>query len=222
MPGKSLLLVFVGALLAYTSLASPARPSARVSAIVWAVTTAPITDPAAFLADTSRELGRLPAILDGMLAGLDEGLWRARPAPEEWSPVEIVCHLRDEEVEDFGARVRAILDGAERFERIDPARWAVERRYRDAEPRAALAALLERRAASLMFLRGVEPARLARAIEQPRLGRLSGFDLVAAWITHDRLHLAQLAATIARTGAERWAPLRTEYAGPIPYAARDA
>jgi len=28
---------------------------------------------------------------------------------------------------------------------------------------------------------------------------------------------AQLAATLARLGARRWAPLRAEYAGPIPY-----
>ena len=90
-----------------------------------------------------RELGRLPAILPALLTDLDHPLWRARPAPTEWSPVEIVCHLRDEEVEDFGARVRAILDGADVFERIDPARWAVERRYHEAEPRAALAAFLE-------------------------------------------------------------------------------
>ena len=132
--------------------------------------------------------------------------------------MEIVCHLRDEEVEDFGARVRAILDGAGVFERIDPARWAVERRYHEAEPQAALAAFLERRADSLAFLGGVEPSRLARSIEQPRLGRMSGLDLVAAWVTHDRLHLTQLAATLARTGADAWAPLRTDYAGPIPYA----
>jgi hypothetical protein len=164
-----------------------------------------------------RELARLPAVLEGLLADLDEPLWRARPAPTEWSPVEIVCHVRDEEVEDFGARVRAILDGADVFERIDPARWAVERRYHEAEPGAALAALRERRAASLAFLGAIESARLAHAIEQPRLGRMSGLDLVAAWVTHDRLHLAQLAATLARTGADRWAPLRVEYAGPIPY-----
>jgi len=36
-------------------------------------------------------------------------------------------------------------------------------------------------------------------------------------VAHDRLHLAQLAATLARTWANRWAPLRSEYAGPIPY-----
>ena len=174
-------------------------------------------DPASVLADARRELARLPDILAAMLARLDYAFWRARPAPREWSPVEIVCHLRDEEVEDFGARVRAILDGDGAFERIDPERWAIERRYHEAAPEAALAVLLERRAASLALLGGVEPVRLARAIEQPRLGRMSGLDLVAAWVTHDRLHLAQLAATLARTGAHRWAPLRAEYAGPIPY-----
>ena len=174
-------------------------------------------DPASVLAGACRELARLPEILAAMLAGLDHALWRVRPAPKEWSPVEIVCHLRDEEVEDFGARVRVVLDGGDAFARIEPERWAIERRYHEAEPEAALAVLLEQRAASLVLLGGVEPGRLARAIEQPQLGRMSGLDLVAAWVTHDRLHLAQLAATLARTGAHRWAPLRAEYAGPIPY-----
>lgn len=157
-------------------------------------------DPAALLAGARRELARLPAILGAMLADLDDALWGARPAPKEWSPVEIVCHLRDEEVEDFGARVRAIVEGAERFARIDPEGWA----------------------ASLAYLAGVEPGRLARVIEHRHLGPMSGLDLLAAWVTHDRLHLAQLAATLARAGADRWAPLRAEYAGPIPYAAGDA
>ena len=62
------------------------------------------------------------------------GGWRARPVPDEWAPVEIVCHLRDEEAEDFGARVRVILDGGGTFTPIDPERWAVARRYRDANP----------------------------------------------------------------------------------------
>lgn len=157
-----------------------------------------------------------------MLGDLEDALWRVRPAPGEWSPVETVCHLRDEEAEDFGARLRVVLEGGTRFTPIDPEGWAVERRYRDQNPRAALAALGERRAGSLTFLATVEPDHLARAVDHPRLGRLSGLDLVAAWVTHDRLHLAQLAATLARLGADRWAPLRVEYAGPIPYGAKDS
>ena len=178
-----------------------------------------MTEPAALLASARRDLARLPAVLDALLADLDDALWRARPARQEWSPLEILCHLRDEEVEDFGARLRVVIDGGARFAPIDPERWAVERRYREQDPRAALAALRERRAASLAWLSTFEPARLAHAVAHRRLGSLSGLDLLAAWVTHDRLHTAQLAATLARLGADRWAPLRAEYAGPIPYGA---
>lgn len=176
-------------------------------------------DPAVVLAETRAELARLPAVLEALLGGLDAAGWRERPAPEEWSPVEIVCHLRDEEADDFGARVRVVAAGGTAFAPIDPERWAVERRYRDVVPSAALTAFRERRAASLDLLATLRPEQLCAAVTQPRTGVLSGLDLLAAWVTHDRLHLAQLAATLARLGARRWAPLRAEYAGPIPYGA---
>jgi len=175
-------------------------------------------DPAALLAATRDGLARGPDALDRLLGGLDAAGWRARPAPAEWAPVEIVCHLRDEETEDFGARLRVVVEGGAAFAPIDPERWAVERRYLDAGGPAALADFRARRAASLAFLATVAPERLTAAVTHRRTGALSGLDLVAAWVAHDRLHLAQLAATLARGWADRWAPLRTDYAGPIPYA----
>jgi hypothetical protein len=177
-----------------------------------------MTDPAMLLASARIDLARLPRILEALLGSLDAATWRERPAAGEWSPLEIVCHLRDEETEDFGARLRVVVEGGSAFSAIDPARWVEERRYRDTDPMTALGALAERRAATLVFLAALAPDRLSRAVSHPRLGTLSGLDLLAAWVTHDRLHLAQLAATLARLGARRWAPLRTEYAGPIPYA----
>lgn len=174
-------------------------------------------DPAVLLAGARTDLASLPVILDALLGRLDGGLWRERPAPAEWSPVEIVCHLRDEEAEDFGARVRVVVEGGDRFTPIDPERWAQDRRYRDAEPAASLAAFRERRGANLAFLATVQPERLQATVAQPNARALSGLDLLAAWVTHDRLHLTQLAATLARLGANRWAPLRADYAGPIPY-----
>jgi hypothetical protein len=182
------------------------------------VSSAPATPaPSLVLASARRELARLPALLDALLGDLDGVTWRARPAPDEWSPVEIVCHLRDEEVEDFGARLRVVVAGGTIFAPIDPERWAVERRYREADPEEALASLNERRAASLAFLAEVAPDSLTTIVQQPRTGSLSGLDLLAAWVAHDLLHLAQLAGTLARLWAERWAPLRSDYSGPIPY-----
>jgi hypothetical protein len=176
-----------------------------------------VIDPAALLGAARDELARMPAVLAGLLAGLDAAAWRARPAPAEWAPVEIVCHLRDEETEDFGARVRVVVEGGTAFAPIDPERWAAERRYLEADGPAALADFQARRASSLAFLAAVPADRLAASVTHPRAGALSGLDLLAAWVTHDRLHLAQLAATLARGWADRWAPLRAEYAGPIPY-----
>jgi hypothetical protein len=94
----------------------------------------------------------------------------------------------------------------------------VERRYLEDDGPAALAAFRERRSASLAFLDTLKPDRLTAAAPLGRTGPLSGLDLLAAWVAHDRLHTAQLASTLARGWAARWAPLRAEYAGPIPYA----
>jgi hypothetical protein len=171
------------------------------------------------LVDARRELARLPIVLDALLAGLDPAGARTRPATGEWSPIEILCHLRDEETEDFGARLRVIVDGAGEFAPIDPERWAKERRYHEADLPDVIQALRVRRQASLDLLASVSPETLEGSRPHKRLGSLSGQDILAAWVTHDRIHLAQLAGTLARIWALRWAPLHAEYAGPIPYPA---
>ena len=153
-------------------------------------------DAAALLAATHAELARMPGILAGLVAGLDDAAWRARPAPAEWAPVEILCHLRDEETEDFGARVRVIAKRGKRFALIDPVRWAVERRYLEDNGPGALAAFRERRTASLAFLDTLKPEKLTAAAPLGRTGPLSGLDLLAAWWP--------TTACIPRSSRARW------------------
>jgi hypothetical protein len=175
-------------------------------------------DPDSVLHAARLALAGLPPLLDAMVADLDEAIARTRPAADEWAPIEILCHLRDEETEDFGARLRAVIEGHGAFAPIDPEGWVEVRRYREAGLGEVLADLRRRRGASLAFLASIQPERLSNALPQRSLGEISGLDLVVAWATHDRLHVAQLAATLARLWATRWAPLKAEYAGPIPYA----
>ncbi len=176
-----------------------------------------MTDPASLLTASRRELGRLPALLDALVGDLDAVTARTRPAQDEWSPVEIVCHLRDEETEDFCARVRAVLEGKTELAPIDPVGWVEARRYREADLREVLEAIRTRRRASLDYLAGVDASRLVASIPHRTAGRLSGLDFLAAWVAHDQLHLAQLSATLARLWADRWASQRVDYAGDIPY-----
>jgi len=104
-----------------------------------------MTDARDLLNESRRELARFSTLLELLVGELDEASWRARPAPGEWAPVEIVCHLRDEEAEDFGARLRVILEGGGRFAPNDPERLAADRQYRQANPSEALAAFRARR-----------------------------------------------------------------------------
>jgi len=58
----------------------------------------------------------------------------------------------------------------------------------------------------LDMLATAAPSRLTTVVASPRAGELSGLDIVTAWVEHDRLHLTQLGATLARLWASRWAP----------------
>src|SRR5262245_1487780 len=173
-------------------------------------------DGATLLALARAELARMPAAVSALIAGLDPTDARARPAPEEWSVVEILCHLRDEESDDFGARLAVIVDGGTAFAPIDPEGWARTRGYRDVALADARGAWEERRRATVGRLAALAPEALTGARPHRDLGRLSGLDLLAAWVAHDRLHVAQLAGTLAKLWADRWTTLRVEYAGPIP------
>jgi len=176
-----------------------------------------VSDPFTLLDAAQRQLSTLLPALDAVLGNLDADAWRARPAPGEWAPVEILCHLRDEEVEDFGARLQVVVGGGTSFTPIDPERWAVDRRYEEADPGEALGALRARRTESLRWLASLDSQALRATSRLPQGGALGGLDLLAAWVCHDRLHLAQLGATLARQWATAWPSLRVGYAGPIPY-----
>ncbi len=172
--------------------------------------------PARVLAEAREELARLPKLLRILVESLDDATWRAHPAPGRWSPLEIVCHLRDEEADDFGARLKVILEGKSEFAPIDPEAWVVARRYGDDDPRRAIAAFEARRRENLELLGRVDASLLERAGSSGRT-RLTGLDVLAAWVAHDLLHLRQLAGTLARLWATRWDSLQSAYAGPLPY-----
>src|SRR5262245_12937351 len=61
---------------------------------------------------------------------VDQARWK--PTPEQWSILEVVNHLADEEVDDFRKRIVLTLrDPESAWPPIDPPRWAIERRYND-------------------------------------------------------------------------------------------
>ena len=54
-----------------------------------------MTDASDLLNESRRELARFSTLLELLVGELDEATWRARPAPGEWAPVEIVFLLAE-------------------------------------------------------------------------------------------------------------------------------
>ena len=71
-----------------------------------------------------------------------EAHWK--PAPDKWCALEVTCHLRDEEREDFRARLRSTLETPELpWPKIDPSAWVSERHYMQQDPDFVLAGFLQ-------------------------------------------------------------------------------
>ncbi|MFC1572543.1 DinB family protein [Candidatus Eisenbacteria bacterium] len=117
-----------------------------------------------------------------------------KPSPEKWSIVEIVCHLLDEEREDFRARLDLLLHRPDApWPSINPEGWVPERDYIGRDLRTTVGELLEERNRSIAWLRKLEQPAWTNTYEHRILGTMSAGDMLAAWLAHDYLHLKQLA-----------------------------
>lgn len=132
-------------------------------------------------------------VFAAQLRGVPEALRTWRPRADHWCLLEIVCHLRDEEGEDFRARVASVLDAPSRRPTpIDPQGWVAERAYMEQDFGATVEAFLAEREASVRWLRGLVDARWDNAYPHPDYGPLSAAFFLANWVAHDYLHLRQI------------------------------
>jgi DinB family protein len=132
-------------------------------------------------------------VFDALTRGVSEEQARWRPTPEEWSILEVVSHLADEEVEDFRLRVDLTLHRpGEAWPPIDPQAWAQERRYNARDLGQSVETFMSRRDRSLRWLTALERPDWTVTSEHPRLGPVSAGDLMVSWVGHDLIHIRQL------------------------------
>jgi hypothetical protein len=168
-------------------------------------------DPAPLIA---RFAALMPAV-DALVLGISDADARWKPASGAWSMLEIVCHLADEELEDFGPRLRAtVRDPAQPWAPIDPEGWARERAYNTRNLASELERLRAARAGTLAWLpHCIAGADLSRAHHHASLGPIRAGDLLAAWAAHDLLHIRQLTKRRFELVSRDAAPFSTGYAG---------
>jgi FMN phosphatase YigB (HAD superfamily) len=157
------------------------------------------TSPQALLA---RLRGNLIAFteLENLLPG---DLWQRKPSPDEWAPIEILCHLRDVEEEINYHRVNRILKEHEPFiSAQDSDQWARERRYIDESPSRAHLALLRARRRTLSLLEFQPPGSWNRPVRHAIFGPTQLSEIVRIFLEHDILHLRQFKETLATITAK--------------------
>jgi hypothetical protein len=167
-------------------------------------------DPSYYISRLELSAPLIVALLQNMS---DEQL-RWRPAPESWSALEVLCHLYDEEREDFRVRLDLTLHQPdEAIPQIDPQGWVMSRGYLLREPGEMLEGWLAERRHSLDWLRGIESPEWERRCTNPHLSDLCAGDFLAAWAGHDLLHLRQLTELQWAYQTAHAAPYAPIYAG---------
>ena len=140
-----------------------------------------------------RELASNSKTIETFVAGIDAAQMRWKPTENDWSMLEVVNHLWDEEREDFPARIRHLFSGSpDRFAPIRPAERVTERGYNGRDPGESLAGFLSEREKNLAWIRSLSrPDWEVKYAHEPLAG-ISAGDFLAAWTVHDLLHIRQL------------------------------
>jgi hypothetical protein len=131
-------------------------------------------------------------MIRALLGGITQDEAGVKPNPESWSMLEVVCHLYDEEREDFREHLDFILHRQnEEWHRIDPEGWVIERKYNDQDFRAVKEKFFDERERSLDWLKSLSQADW-NTVYKSEHGSMTSGEMFAAWVAHDNLHIRQL------------------------------
>lgn len=121
----------------------------------------------------------------------DEAYWT--PSPGQWSVHFVACHLLDEEIDDFRARLKSTVDNPKAlWPDTNPQDWVESRNYAGRDYQDTVARFLAERDASLSWLKSIPVAAWQHVNVHPVGGAMRADTLLANWVGHDLLHFRQL------------------------------
>jgi hypothetical protein len=144
--------------------------------------------------DVLEALKATPETLAGLLARVSETQARAaKGGDENWSVVQVVCHLREAE-EFFLKRMRAMRDQDNpMIAAYDQEALACERNYTTANLQEAMAAFSAFRSQSVAEISKLSPDAWQRPGRHNELGEITIFAMAVHHVAHDAIHCAQIA-----------------------------
>ena len=139
------------------------------------------------------QLAHTPVQLAELRDGLAQENARLRPAPDEFSVVENVCHLRDIELEGYSIRIRRLLsENHPALTDIDGTRLSVERDYNGQDLQEALKTFTRARQENLSVLGKASDSDFEREGILEGAGRITLEKLLEVMCEHDEGHVDEL------------------------------
>jgi hypothetical protein len=160
-----------------------------------------------------QELRYSTEMIRALLAGVEPEAARLKPKAESWSMLEVVCHLYDEEREDFREHLDFILHRqTEEWHAFDTEIWVTERNYNEQDFAEMQAKFFAEREKSFVWLRGLQNPDWEKTFTT-KYRTISAGEMFACWVAHDNLHLRQL-VKLRRLRLENLTrPYHLDYAG---------
>lgn len=160
-----------------------------------------------------QELQNSTGMIRALLAGITREEAQVKPNPESWSILEVICHLYDEEREDFREHLDFILHRQnEEYHVIDPQAWITERSYSQQDFVKMQEKFFVERRKSLAWLQDISDSDW-QSTYTSQYGSVSAGEMFSCWVAHDNLHIRQL-VELRRARIEKITkPYPIEYAG---------
>lgn len=134
----------------------------------------------------------IPAVLEDLLINLDEESKSYSINSADWSIKEVVCHLRDVEIEVNLPRIQKVLSQENTFVAgviTDP--WAIERNYAGQSGKDALQKYIRARKETIEKLEHLQ-LEWEKPVRHSIFGSSTLLELVGVMVGHDKAHIQQI------------------------------
>lgn len=160
-----------------------------------------------------QELVNGTEMIRALINGIGQEQAQVKPDAGSWSILEVICHLHDEEREDFREHLDFILHRQnEEWHVIDPQGWVTERKYNEQDFAQMQDKFFTERKKSLEWLTTLIKVDWETTYAS-EYGPVSAGEMFSCWIAHDNLHIRQL-VELRRAYVERIThPYDIRYAG---------
>jgi hypothetical protein len=145
---------------------------------------------------TIKKLSELTQLLNREIEGLSPKLYEFKPAPQEWSVKEIICHMRDVDEIFHDRCVRMVEDDEPFLRSFNPDELAEEKGYSRQLWEEIRQEWDTNRERNLELFKGLGPLQWLKGAFHQERGHFNVLDVASALVRQTEEHLEQIRSNL--------------------------